>query len=337
MRCVMRSFLASPPVSMMRFGNFPLYWVNASPKSMRELVVGLICANTCSRYSGTIVLHGQAFTSLPIDLPSLSSSSKIGRNFSFGPAYCSSTYRIALFKYTSGESKSPPFPSARSAIHPARFIPNLCFVFSHSRCDFSSFNPSSFTSAIHSSSERPVFSFSSASDFCAIATPGWTPYNDSLFAVFVPGMGTSTRRFYSGNNPNSVLRPFEIPDALQHRANNQRQRHRRVIENFREAPAFFWRHEFPPRDRFGVRAAAQPAPMDRFRANPHAVVVALQRKFFVTAPRQEFRVHAELLRPVPRHAAAHGQNPHALGGQHGVRKLFEIFEGIEAQQRPLVP
>src|SRR6266478_1621292 len=45
-----------------------------------------------------MVLHGQAFTPLPSDLPDVSSSSKIGRSFSFGPAYCSSTCRTAAFK-----------------------------------------------------------------------------------------------------------------------------------------------------------------------------------------------------------------------------------------------
>src|SRR6266851_7705313 len=155
MRCVIRSFFANPPVSMMRFGNFPLYCVNASPKSMRELVVGLICANTCSRYSGTIVLHGQAFTSSPSDLPSFSNSSYIGRSFSFGPAYCSPTYRTAVFRYASGESSSPPLPSERSEIHQTLFVPSLCLFLSQSRRDFSSFGPSFFASAIHSSSERP--------------------------------------------------------------------------------------------------------------------------------------------------------------------------------------
>src|SRR5258708_25013161 len=142
-----------------------------------------------------MVLHGHAFTSSPTDLPSLSSSSKIGRSFSFGPPYCPSTYRTALFKYVSGVSNSPPFPPARSAIHPARFIPNLCFAFSQARNDFSSFGPSLFTSAIHSSSERPVFSFSSASDFCTIATLGRTPYNEGVLAAFAVVTATSACRY----------------------------------------------------------------------------------------------------------------------------------------------
>src|SRR2546429_820536 len=49
----------------------------------------------------------------------------MGRSFSLCPAYCSSTYRAALFRYASGESSSP-LPSARSAIHHALLVPSLC-------------------------------------------------------------------------------------------------------------------------------------------------------------------------------------------------------------------
>src|SRR5215831_4998464 len=120
-----------------------------------------------------MVLQGHILMSSPIDLPSFSKLSKIGRSFSFGPAYCSSTYCAADFRYASGESSSP-LPSARSAIHHALFVPSLCLVFSHSRRDFSSFGPSFFTSASHSSSERPVLLFNSATHFCTMPTPGCT-------------------------------------------------------------------------------------------------------------------------------------------------------------------
>ena len=76
--------------------------------------------------------------------------------------------------------------------------------------------------------------------------------------------------------------------------------------------------------------------MNGLRTNSHAIVVAFQRNFFVAATRKEFRVHAELLRPVPGHSAAHCENPHALGGQHGVGEFLEIFEGIKTQQRSFV-
>src|SRR5439155_12237645 len=59
-------------------------------------------------------------------------------------------------------------------LHHVLFVPNLCLIFSHSRLDFSSFGPSLFTSAIHSSSEQLVFSFKSSTHFCTIATPGCT-------------------------------------------------------------------------------------------------------------------------------------------------------------------
>ena len=39
------------------------------------LVVGLICANTCLRMSGTMVLQGDAFAFLPRARPSFSSAS----------------------------------------------------------------------------------------------------------------------------------------------------------------------------------------------------------------------------------------------------------------------
>src|SRR5216683_6088586 len=53
------------------------------------------------------------------------------------------------------------------------------------------------------------------------------------------------------------LRLFEIPDPLQHGSDDQRQRHRRVIEDFRKLPAFFRRNKLAPRNRFRVRAAAE--------------------------------------------------------------------------------
>src|SRR6266566_1264493 len=94
----------------------------------------------------------------------------------------------------------------------------------------------------------------------------------------------------------------KIPEALEHRAGDQRQRHRGVIKNFGEPPALFGRNEFAPGDCFSVRAAAQPAPMHRLRADAHPVVVAFQGKILVPAARQQLGVHAELLRPVARHS-----------------------------------
>src|SRR5207248_2344168 len=108
-----------------------------------------------------------------------------------------------------------------------------------------------------------------------------------------------------------LLVVFEVPQPLQHRAYNQWQRHGGVVENFREAPAFLRRHEFPPRNRFRVGAPAQAAPAYRLRANAQAVVVALERQLLVAAPSEQLRVNAELLRPVTRHAAPNGKNPHA--------------------------
>src|SRR5581483_3633608 len=76
--------------------------------------------------------------------------------------------------------------------------------------------------------------------------------------------------------------------------------------------------------------------MHRLRADSHAVVVALQRQLLITAPGQQFGVHAELLRPVPRHAAADREYPHALGRKHRVREFFKVLKRIEAQHRALL-
>src|ERR1700731_2564064 len=76
--------------------------------------------------------------------------------------------------------------------------------------------------------------------------------------------------------------------------------------------------------------------MQGFGTNAQAVVVAFQRNFFVAATRKKLRVHSELLGPVAGHSAADGKNAHAFGSEHGVGKFLKIFEGIEAQQRPLV-
>src|SRR5207245_1110540 len=129
---------------------------------------------------------------------------------------------------------------------------------------------------------------------------------------------------------------FEIPEPLQHRSHDQRQRHGRVIEYFRKPPAFLRRNEFPPGNRLSVCAAAQPAPAYRLRTYSYAIVVTLQRQLSITAPRQQLGINAELLRPIARHATAHGKNSHAFSRQHRVGKLLEILEGIESQQRALV-
>src|SRR5215469_3055872 len=47
MRCVMRSFFSYPPVLINRLGVLRL--PSARPRSIRVLVVGLICAKTCLR------------------------------------------------------------------------------------------------------------------------------------------------------------------------------------------------------------------------------------------------------------------------------------------------
>src|SRR5260370_4254390 len=111
-------------------------------------------------------------------------------------------------------------------------------------------------------------------------------------------------------SPPKPLRLFVIPDALEHRPDHQRQRHRGIIEDFRKPPSFFRRPELSPGNGFRVSAAADAAPMDRLRANAHAVAVALQRNFFVAAPRQQFPIPSKLLRPLATHSSAHRKTPH---------------------------
>lgn len=64
----------------------------------------------------------------------------------FFPEYCSSTYSAAVARYFSGESPSPPFPSARSAIHHAKLVASLCLDFSQARRAWYSLGPSALTS-----------------------------------------------------------------------------------------------------------------------------------------------------------------------------------------------
>ena len=68
-------------------------------------------------------------------------------------------------------------------------------------------------------------------------------------------------------------------------------------------------------------------------ADAQAIIVALERHFLVAAARKQLRVNAELLRPIARNPAAHGENSHALGREHGFGEIFEVVEGVEAQLR----
>src|SRR5579863_7447189 len=63
-----------------------------------------------------------------------------------------------------------------------------------------------------------------------------------------------------------------VPDPAQDCADDERQSHGRVIKHFGEFSTLFRRNKLPPRNSFGVRAAAQPAPMHRLRTNSNAVV-----------------------------------------------------------------
>jgi hypothetical protein len=128
---------------------------------------------------------------------------------------------------------------------------------------------------------------------------------------------------------------FEVADALEDGTDDQRESDRGVFEDFGEAASFFGRNELAPRDGFGVGAAAEATPVNRLGADADAVVVAFERKIFVAAAGHELGVDAELLGPVARNTTADGEDTHYLCGHHGVRESFEVFEGIEAENRTL--
>src|SRR5579859_3488855 len=73
--------------------------------------------------------------------------------------------------------------------------------------------------------------------------------------------------------------------------------------------------------------------MHRLRANSHAIVVALQRNLLVAAPRQQFRIYSELLRPIPRHSASDREYPHPFCGQHGIREFLDELARAAGTER----
>src|SRR5215831_13823609 len=129
---------------------------------------------------------------------------------------------------------------------------------------------------------------------------------------------------------------LEVADPLENGAGYQRERYGSVFKNLGKLATFLRRHKLAPGHGFGVGAAAQAAPVYRFRTNPDAVVVALQWQFLIAAAGHQFGVYAELLRPVARNATADSENSHALCSQHGGGKLFEVFKRVEAQQRAAI-
>src|SRR5438128_11146280 len=103
------------------------------------------------------------------------------------------TYFSAALRYSPGSSSAKPlgFSAARSASHQAVLVPMPCSFLSHSRRAFSSAGPCLRMYCIHSSSDLPVFSGSSAIHFCTMATPGCTLYSDLRFFEGARGIGFS--------------------------------------------------------------------------------------------------------------------------------------------------
>ena len=65
---------------------------------------------------------------------------------------------------------------------------------------------------------------------------------------------------------------FEVADALEDGADDERKGDGGVVEDFGEFAAFFGGDEFAPTYGFGVGAAAEAAPVDGLGADAHAVV-----------------------------------------------------------------
>src|SRR5450432_607895 len=100
-----------------------------------------------------------------------------------------------------------------------------------------------------------------------------------------------------------------LSQSLQHRSHDQRQPHRSIHEYLAKFSALSRRHKLPPRNRFAIGTARQPAPIDRLGTDPQPVVVAFQGNVFTHAPVPQLDERSKLLRPVPRHTAAYGKDP----------------------------
>ena len=120
--------------------------------------------NVTSIESGTMVSHGQAFTVLPhAQSQRQQRFSYIGRRASFGPLniFFDVSFGGAQW-YSPGSSVSPPFPAARLGNPPGRVGPQLEFFLQPvTLLGFRPWTLDSFTTASHSSSDRPVLSLQS--------------------------------------------------------------------------------------------------------------------------------------------------------------------------------
>src|SRR5208282_6469588 len=121
--------------------------------------------------------------------------------------------------------------------------------------------------------------------------------------------------------------------TFQHRSNDYRQTDGRVHKHFAKLAAFRRRHKLAPRNRFAVRTAGKAAPEHRLRADSQSIVIALQRQVFPAPAMAQFDERTELLRPVARNASANRENAQPLLTEQRGGKIFEVFEGIEAEPR----
>src|SRR5215467_14367728 len=126
-------------------------------------------------------------------------------------------------------------------------------------------------------------------------------------------------------------------DPLQYRSSDQRQPNCSVQQYFRKSSAFFDWHKLAPGNRLAVGAAGKPSPVHGFRADSDAIVKALQNQLFSASTMSEINVRAELLRPIPRHAAADGEDAESFLFQQSFRIVFQIVEWIVAKRLLAIP
>ncbi len=120
---------------------------------------------------------------------------------------------------------------------------------------------------------------------------------------------------------------------LQHARDEQRPHQGGIGGNFGEAAAFGGGDELAPGHPFAVAAAGEAAPMLRFRADADAVAEALGIGFFAVPARRRLEIRRDLLRPVPRHAAADREDAEPYSAGDEVRVVLQVEEGIEANRR----
>jgi len=115
---------------------------------------------------------------------------------------------------------------------------------------------------------------------------------------------------------------------LEHALDEQGPHRRRVRVDLGEAAALRLGHELTPRHAFRIRAAGQPAPVRRLRADAHRVLVARRAQVDAEPVVHDVDVGPDLLGPVPRHAPADGEDAQPLRAQGEAGEAVEVEVGV---------